>query len=119
MTQVAFPYRLDARGRTAQATDHEHVRDLIEQVLFTNPGERVLRPNFGSGLLQLVFAANDGEVAAATKFLVEGALQQWLGEIVTVQRVGIQHQDGRLVVDVQYTLRRTNEAGHARFARSL
>ncbi len=55
MTQLDFPYRISATGRSATTGDADHVRDLIEQVLFTAPGERVMRPDFGSGLLALVF----------------------------------------------------------------
>ena len=88
--QVDFPYHVDARGRTAPATDDDHVRDLIEQVLFTAPGERVNRPTFGSGLLQLVFAPNSDELATATQFLVQGALQQWLGDLIEVEAVDVE-----------------------------
>ena len=80
-----FPYPIDTRGRTAQADDDDHIRDLIEKVLFTSPGERVNRPDFGSGLMQLVFAPNSDELAAATQFSVQGALQQWLGDLIEVQ----------------------------------
>ena len=74
---IDFPYQFDHRGRTA-ATDYEnHIRDMIEQVLFTSPGERVNRPTFGSGLLQLVFAPNSDELAGTTQFLVQSALQEW------------------------------------------
>src|SRR5271165_734476 len=58
MTNIAFPFRIDGRGRTALVDDNSHIRDLIEQLLFTNPGERVNRPTFGSGLLALVFQPN-------------------------------------------------------------
>jgi len=66
VSQVDFPYDVDALGRTAGTTDEEHVRDLVEQVLFTNPGERVNRPTFGSGLLSLVFAPASDALVSAT-----------------------------------------------------
>ena len=70
MSQLDYPYGIDGRGRTAATSQTDHIRDLIEQVLFTVPGERVNRPSFGSGLLQLVFAANSIELATAmTAFL--------------------------------------------------
>ena len=81
---IDFPFHFDGRGRTAEAATDEHVRDLIEQVLFTSPGERVNRPTFGSGLMQLVFAPNSDELATATQFLVQAALQQWLGDLIEV-----------------------------------
>ena len=82
-----IPYHFDGRGRTATTTDDDHVRDMIEQVLFTIPGERVNRPDFGSGLLQLTFAPLSDELASATQFLVQGSLQQWLGDIIAVEQV--------------------------------
>src|SRR5436190_1281912 len=72
--QIDYPYTFDSRGRTAETTEEEHIRDLIEQVLFTTPGERVNRPTFGSGLLQLVFAPNGGALGAATQMAVQGTL---------------------------------------------
>jgi phage baseplate assembly protein W len=65
------------------------VRDLIDQLLFTNPGERVNRPDFGSGLLQLIFAPNSPELAAALQFTVQAALQQWLGDVIQVQALEV------------------------------
>ena len=72
---IAYPLNYDERGRTGEADENDHIREMIEQVLFTSPGERVNRPNFGSGLMQLVFAPNSPELAAATQFAVQGALQ--------------------------------------------
>src|SRR4030095_7949177 len=71
MSQVDYPFSFDNRGRTSDTTTDEHIRDLIEQVLFTSPGERENRPTFGCGLNQLVFAPNSPELAAATQFLVQ------------------------------------------------
>ena len=91
--QLDFPYRIDARGRTAETDDDAHMRDLIEQVLFTAPGERVNRPTFGSGLLALVFEPNGEALAAATEHAVQGALQLWLGELI-VRRRRRRHERG-------------------------
>ena len=116
--QLDFPYHFDGRGRTASTDDEEHVRDLIEQVLFTQPGERVNRPDFGSGLLALTFAPLSEELVAATTFLVRGALEQWLGQIVTVEALEVTHHGGTLRVTVNYALRRTGEQRSAAFARA-
>ena len=61
---VAFPYHFDSRGRTSDAGEEQHIRELIEQLLFTAPVERVNRPTFDSGLLKLVFAANSPDASA-------------------------------------------------------
>ena len=114
---VDFPFHFDGRGRTATTSDEEHIRDLIEQVLFTTPGERVNRPTFGSGLMQLVFAPNSEELAAATQFLVQGALQQWLGDVIQVESVQVESQDARLRVTVQYVIRRSQTRQIAEFTR--
>lgn len=113
-----FPYHFDGRGRTADATLEKHVRNLIEQVLFTNPGERVNRPSFGCGLLQTVFAPNSEELAAATRFLVQGALQEWLGERVVVHDVTVEAVEAELRVTIPYTLRDDGVRRVAEFVRA-
>jgi uncharacterized protein len=116
---VDFPMSIDGRGRTAAADDEEHVRDLIEQVLFTSPGERVNRPTFGSGLLQLVFAPNSDELATATQFLVQGALQQWLGEVIDIADVSVLGRDATLEVVVRYRRKPSGQAQTATFSREV
>lgn len=116
---IDFPVHFDARGRTADTTYEDHIRDLIEQVLFTAPGERVNRPTFGSGLLQLVFAPNSAELAAATQFLVQGNLQQWLGDLIDVQAVNVDAIDSTLRVQVQYVIRRTQQSQTAQFTQQV
>jgi phage baseplate assembly protein W len=115
MTHVDYPFHFDQRGRTAVTTDDDYIRDLIEQVLFTAAGERVHRPSFGCGLLQLVFAPNSAELAAASALLVQGALQQWLGDLILVEAVEIDADDSRLSVVVNYVVRRTQAAQTATF----
>ncbi|MCI0435111.1 MAG: GPW/gp25 family protein [Gemmatimonadetes bacterium] len=117
MTHIAFPFDFDARGRTATSEDEAWVRGLIEQVLFTSPGERVNRPTFGCGLLQAVFEPNNQALAAATQLTVQGALQQTLGDLIIVEAVSVRHEDATLSVTVQYTRRRTQERQVAQFSR--
>src|SRR3954447_799500 len=99
-----FPYQFDGRGRTREAASlDEYVKQLVEQVLFTSPGERVNLPDFGSGLLQLTFAPNSPEMAAATQMTVQGALQKWLSGYIKVQSVVATAQESKLTVSVTYT----------------
>jgi phage baseplate assembly protein W len=114
---VRYPYGFDGRGRTAAADEAAWIRGLLEQVLFTAPGERVMRPDFGSGLMQLVFAPNSPELAATTQFLVQGALQQWLGNLIAVQDVTVAAEESTLRVTVRYLIRRTQAAQEATFER--
>lgn len=102
-TNVSFPYQFDGRGRTQQAGLQDYIKQLVETVLFTSPGERVNLPDFGSGLLQLPFAPNSLEMAAATQFAVQAALQKWLSTYVKVQSVVATAQDATLTVMVTYT----------------
>lgn len=115
MSQVDYPFSFDNRGRTADTTSEDHIRDLIEQVLFTSPGERVNRPTFGCGLNQLVFAPNSPELAAATQFLVQGSLQQWLGDLIVVDSVQVESVDAALRVAISYVVRRTQTSQTAVF----
>lgn len=110
-----FPYRIDGRGRTAETDEDDHVRDLVYQVLFTSPGERVNRPDFGCGIGQLVFMPNSDALAAATQFLVQGALTRWLDEVIAVQRVEVVPLESTLTVHVVYTVRSTGEEREERF----
>lgn len=100
---IYFPYQFDGRQRTQEASLQDYLAQLIEQVLFTSPGERVNIPDFGSGLLQLNFAPSSVEMAAATQFTVQAALQKWLGNYVKVQSVTASSEDGVLTVSVTYT----------------
>ena len=115
--QIGYPFRIDGRGRTAGANSDDHIRELIEQMLFTAPGERVNRPEFGSGLQQLVFAPNSDELATATQFLVQGALQQWLGDLIQVDAVQVESEDSIVRVTIQYTIRRNQQGRVAQFER--
>lgn len=115
--QIRYPYQFDGKGLTATTPEAAHIRDLIEQVLFTSPGERVNRPTFGSGLLRLVFAPNGDVLAAAAQVSAQGALQQWLGDVIVVQAVDVENVDATLTVTVRYQIRRTQQPQVATFTR--
>ncbi|ANP53278.1 phage baseplate assembly protein W [Streptomyces griseochromogenes] len=106
-TDIAFPFRADRRGRTAHARPAEHVHDLIEQLLFTSPGERVMRPDFGCGLLDLVFAPNTPELVSTLELSVQAALQRWLGDLVEVVSLDIESGDDAVRVHLSYVVRAT------------
>lgn len=114
---VAFPFRTDGLGRLATVNDDDHIRDLIEQVLFTSPGERVNRPTFGTGVLQLVFAPNSDEIAATLQFVVESALTQWLGDLIELRGVSVESRDAILQITIAYIVRRTQESKVVEFVR--
>ncbi|MDH5178849.1 MAG: GPW/gp25 family protein [Gammaproteobacteria bacterium] len=119
MKQIAYPYHIDNTGRTAGAEYDLHIRQLIEQLLFTSPGERVNRPDFGTGLYQMVFAPNSDELATATEYLVQGALQQWLAELIQVESVQIRNIESTLEVTIQYIVLRNQERQVAQFSKEV
>lgn len=104
MPDLDFPYHFSGLGRTATTDRDDHIRDLIQQVLFTAPGERVMRPDFGAGLLSLVFEPNSTTLAAATQMLVQSALQLNLSHLIAVHSVDVRSNDAALRVDVTYSV---------------
>ena len=116
---IDYPFHFDSLGRSAATTDDDHIRDMVEQLIFTNPGERVNRPDFGSGVLQLVFAPNSPELAAALQFTMQAAIQRWLGDLIELHALEVTSDDAALRIDVQYVVRRTNQTQTASFNRAV
>jgi uncharacterized protein len=116
---IDYPFHFSALGRTAEAADDKHIRDMIEELLFTNPGERVNRPDFGSGLMQLIFAPNSTELAAALQFTLQAALQRWMGDLIQLQELLVTSQDSTVQINIQYLVRRTNQIANAQFSSTV
>lgn len=114
---IDYPYGFDARGRTSEATTDDHIRQMIELILFTAPGERVNRPTFGSGVVQLLFSPNSSTIASALQLAVQGAIQLWLGDLVQVQNVSITTVDSELNVTISYVEREQQERQTVTFVR--
>ncbi|MFJ2902486.1 GPW/gp25 family protein [Streptomyces sp. NPDC087212] len=106
-SDIAFPFHADRRGRTAPASPGEHVHDLVEQLLFTSPGERVMRPDFGCGLLDLVFAPNSPELVSTLELSVQAALHRWLGDLIDVLALDIDSDENVVRVQLSYVVRAT------------
>jgi hypothetical protein len=116
---IDFPFRFDSRGRTATASDDAHICAMLEQLIFTSLGERVNRPDFGSGVLQLIFTPNSPELAAAVQFTIQGAIQRWLGDLIELQGLDVHSEDARLTIEVKYVIRRTQQTQTGRFVRTV
>lgn len=117
MIHIDYPFHFDGRGRTALTDRDDNIRDMIEQFLFTSAGERVNRPDFGSGLLQLVFEPNSPEMAAALQHTAQAGLQQWLGDLIQLEALEVTVQDSSLRVEVRYMVRRSGETRSQSFQR--
>lgn len=116
---IDFPFHFDGRGHTATSENDKHIRDMIEQFLFTNPGERVNRPDFGSGLLGMVFEPNSQELTSALHFTIQAGLQRWLGDLIEVRALEITIQESTMNILVQYLVRRTNEVETVEFNQAV
>lgn len=100
--QIHFPFILDGRGLLGETDERSHITQMIEQVLFTNPGERVNRPEFGCGLLRAVFDPGSEEDLIAWQFLVQQSLQRWLGDRIEFHSVLLQLEGTKLYVQIEY-----------------
>lgn len=110
-TFLDYPYAVSGRGTPRLTSAEDHLRDLIMQVLLTNPGERVNLPEFGVGVQRLVFAPNSDALATSTRFLITSSLQRWLGDRIGVEEVSVA-ADGSgetVVIDIAYSVKATNE----------
>jgi phage baseplate assembly protein W len=118
MSQLAFPYRPEL-GRSARRDAAGHARDMLEALLFTSPGERVHRPEFGCGLNRLLFAGNTPELQGTLELTIRTAVQRWLGDILTIEALEVRVEESTLEVDLAYLLRETGQSEQASFSRGL
>jgi phage baseplate assembly protein W len=112
---IDFPFHISGDGRSAETGRDDHIRDMIEELLFTSRGERVNRPDFGSGLLQLVFGPNSPELAAALQFSLQADLQRWLGDLIELRSLEVKSVESSILITIQYAVRATNEQQTATF----
>jgi phage baseplate assembly protein W len=110
-TSIRYPVAIDAAlGRLEQELDYAaHVEQLIKQVLFTSPGERINRPDFGCGIKRLVFAPNSDVSASLLQVSAFEALKTWLDPVISVSDVKAQATEERLVIRIAYVLKARQE----------
>ena len=102
-TYLNFPFGLAPDGSVAAVDEDHHIRERLEQILFTAPGERVMVPDFGCGVRDLVFAGNNEVLAAATEFKVARALQSYMGNQVLINGVDVVNDEEKLRIVINYT----------------
>lgn len=108
-----YPYRFASDGITARAGRAAYVRNLLEQLLFTRPGERLTRPELGAGIADLLFGPLNDEIAATARMLVEVAIQQHLSREIAEAAVRVRVDGSALLIDLAYRIVATGEAGEA------
>ena len=110
-TSIRYPIAIDAPcGRLQEETDYAaHVEQLIKQVLFTSPGERINRPDFGCGVKRMVFAPNSEVAANLAQVTILEALTRWLDPVIAVNTVTVRAVDEVLQILVAYTLKARRE----------
>jgi hypothetical protein len=119
MLNLDVPFHVDSRGRTALTSDRDHLSDLLKLLLFTQPGERVNRPDFGGGCLGLPFSPNSVELAAALKFKLQANLQRWIGDLLAIQALNVTPDEATLYVEIQYLIRATGETRTEQFSQTV
>jgi phage baseplate assembly protein W len=109
---LAYPYTAGSTGAPKTDGPDDHIRDLILQVLFTNPGERVNLPTFGVGVQQLVFVPNSDALRSSTQFLIQTGLQEWLGDRITTNQVTVSSivgEEETVTIEIFYTVNATQK----------
>ena len=108
---IRYPFAIDKGfGMLAEETDYDkHVLQMIKQVLFTNPGERINRPDFGCGIRRMVFAPNSDVSANLSQVLINQSLEKWMGTVIEVNEVQVNNIEERLEIKIVYLVRATQQ----------
>jgi uncharacterized protein len=105
MSRLAFPFRTAPSGRSATVAygSDAHVRQMLELLIFTMAGERVMRPDLGSPVMQMVFGAGNGPVAIALQAALQAAVTQWLGHVLELRDLAVTFDENDAVLEVVVT----------------
>jgi phage baseplate assembly protein W len=108
---IRYPFAIDKGfGKLAEETDYDrHVEQMIKQVLFTNPGERINRPDFGCGIRRMVFAPNSDVSANLSQVLINQSLERWMGTVIELNDVQVNNIEERLEIKIVYLVRATQQ----------
>lgn len=121
MSRLAYPFGVAADGRSATVAfgSDEHVRQMLELLILTMPGERVMRPELGSPVRQMLFGAGNGPVAIALQATLEAAIRQWLGDLLELHSLSAEFDESEstLVIEVTYEVLATKSAAQLKLVR--
>lgn len=108
---IRYPFGIDqGLGTLSEESNYSlHVEQLMRQVLFTNPGERINRPDFGCGIPRMVFAPNSDVSANLAQVMINQALEKWLGSLIEVREVKAVNNEEKLEITIAYIIRARQE----------
>jgi uncharacterized protein len=116
---MRFPFQLSARGVVAESSFNDVIRQQLEQLLFTIPGERVNRPLFGCGVQRLVFAGTSADTIAAAEYVIATAIRTHMRDRISLDAVRVTVDDATLFIDILYTLSQSGAELAASFAQPV
>lgn len=118
MTHLAFPFHIAPNGRTAAPRSLEaHISQELQQLILTNPGERVNLPEFGGGARGLIFEEISDVTAGLTKARITQAITRWLGHRVTLEELLVETHNEIIEIEIKYRIAGTKESRAMRFQR--
>ncbi len=106
-----FPPRIGPQGGLLLTTERNEIEQSMRIILMTAPGQRVMRPEFGCRIHELIFAPNNAQTAAEACRFVEEALGMWEPriEVMEVTARNDDNRNGRMFIDIQYRVKATND----------
>ena len=123
MTRLAFPFTAgaDGRSRTVDYGSEAQVGQMLELLIMTMVGERVMHPDLGSPVRQMVFQAGNSPAALALEATLQATITQWLGEVLELQDLtaAFSESDARLEVVATYEIRATKTGGRVAVRKDL
>ncbi len=107
----AFPLGIDQRGRIALARHEQDIEQAIRMILLTPKGQRVMRPDFGCNIHELIFAPNDATTAGLAAYYVEDALRMWEPriQVLGVTARADMADAARLLLEIEYEIKATHD----------
>ena len=116
---LSFPFRIGRDGRTARVPNPaDHIREEIIQLVLTNPGERLVLPEFGGGIRRLVFENSDDVMVGMTRALLTRAISRYLGHRVTLEALDVVVENETVEVSIGYRMAGTEESRVLTFQRT-
>lgn len=105
MSRLAFPFSPATSGRSSTVAygGDAHVRQMLELLIFSLAGERVMRPELSSPVMQMVFGAGNGPVAIGLQAALQASITQWLGHVLELRDLSVKFDEKDVALEVVVT----------------